>query len=42
MTTHCAHQEFVIYRIKESFDIEIDHPVVPPASLAGLSYRLMG
>src|SRR6202047_4144293 len=40
MTTHCREQQLPIDTVEVSFHINIEHPVVSPAALAGLAHRI--
>src|SRR6202043_2018926 len=40
MTTHCREQQLPIDTVEVSFHINIEHPVVSPATLAGLAHRI--
>lgn len=41
MAAHGAHQELLINIVEEPFDVQVNNPVVVPATLACLPYRLM-
>ena len=38
--TDCLHQQFMFNIIEQALDIELQYPVVPPASLPGYSKRI--
>lgn len=39
---HCAHQQVMIDRVEEPFDVEVNPPVIAPAALAGRPNGLVG
>ena len=41
MLAHRPHHQFVGNVVKKAFDIQIKNPIKPPATLPGLSHRVM-
>ena len=37
-----AHQEFMIQIVEETFDVQINYPISPPASLPRRPHRIQG